>query len=50
MKNRFNWLFHNLIGHPIMGILVFIGFNKYGMYFHDWSLPKEAFKGETKSN
>lgn len=34
-------LLHNLIGHPIAGILWALGFNKQGDWVHDVTLPDE---------
>jgi hypothetical protein len=39
MLIAFNWLFHNVIGHPIAGILWFIHLPKAGEWVHNITLP-----------
>jgi hypothetical protein len=34
------WAFHNLIAHPLMQILSFLGFVKLGLRIHDSTIPK----------
>ena len=36
-----NWLFHNLVGHPIAGVLWALGFDFLGDWVHFQTLPKE---------
>lgn len=33
------WAFHNLIGHPVMQVLAWMGFKRSAIRFHDWSAP-----------
>jgi len=33
------WAFHNLIGHPIVQILSWMGMKKKAVRFHDWTTP-----------
>lgn len=34
------WMTHNIIGHPLMQILAFLGFFKKAMWVHDITVPK----------
>lgn len=34
------WAFHNLVGHPAMQILVWLGMTKLGLRVHDATAPK----------
>lgn len=34
-----NWTMHNLIGHPLMEILYWIGFKRMAAKVHDGTLP-----------
>lgn len=34
------WYVHNLVGHPLMQILVMLGLRKWGFYVHDVTVPK----------
>ena len=34
------WAFHNLVGHPVMQFLAWIGRGRAGVRFHDWTTPK----------
>ena len=36
---RCMWLVHNVIGHPLMGLLFFVGLRKAGDWVHDITLP-----------
>ena len=38
---RFRFTLHNCIGHPVMEILYIFGFKDLGMWFHDYTLPKD---------
>lgn len=38
------WAFHNFVAHPIVQILVWMGFKKQAIRFHDWTVPKPTFK------
>ena len=33
------WAFHNLIAHPIVQILAWMGFKRQAVRFHDWTTP-----------
>ena len=33
------WAFHNLIGHPVMQVLVWLGFKRSAIRFHDYTTP-----------
>ncbi len=34
------WAFHNLVAHPLMQVLVWLGFRKTGIWLHDVTVPK----------
>jgi hypothetical protein len=34
------WAFHNLVAHPLMQIMVWIGFKKQAIWLHDVTVPK----------
>lgn len=34
------WAFHNLVAHPIVQILAWLGFKKQAVQFHDYTTPK----------
>ena len=39
------WAFHNMVGHPVMQIMVWLGFKKAAIRFHDYTTPTpRAFK------
>jgi hypothetical protein len=33
------WLVHNLVGHPVMQVLVLLGQRKLGLFVHDVTVP-----------
>lgn len=33
------WAFHNMIGHPVMQIMAWLGFKKAAIRFHDYTTP-----------
>lgn len=33
------WAFHNLIGHPVMQVMAWLGFKKAAIRFHDYTTP-----------
>ena len=37
-----NWPIHNLIGHPLMEILGWIGLRRLGIAIHDATVPEAA--------
>jgi len=37
----FGWLIHNVVGHPIMGVLQVFGFVAAGDWIHNATLPDE---------
>lgn len=34
------WAFHNMIGHPMMQIMAWVGLKKTAIWFHDWTTPR----------
>lgn len=36
---KFRWAIHNLIGHPVMQILSFVGLTSLGLKIHDATVP-----------
>jgi hypothetical protein len=34
------WAVHNLVGHPVMQILAFMGRYRMAMRVHDWTVPR----------
>ena len=38
------WAFHNFVGHPLMHILVWLGYPKLGFRVHDGTVPKPLGK------
>ena len=34
------WAFHNLIAHPLMQLMVWLGFKKQALWLHDVTVPK----------
>jgi hypothetical protein len=36
------WAFHNLVAHPVMQIMVWLGFRKLAIRLHDATVPKPA--------
>ena len=41
------WAFHNLVAHPIVQILAWLGLKKQAVRFHDWTTPvPRGFQGE----
>ena len=40
LPERFQWLPHNLIAHPVSEILYQFGFEEAGNWIHDWTIPK----------
>lgn len=44
-RMSWSWLFHNLIGHPLMGILSFLGFQEAAERVHEATLPRSERKG-----
>lgn len=34
------WAFHNLVAHPVMQIMVWLGFKKMAIRLHDATVPK----------
>lgn len=43
------WAFHNLVAHPIMQIMVWIGLKKQGLWLHDVTVPKPLGFREIKN-
>lgn len=37
---RHRWALHNLVGHPLMQVLAFLGFPRLGVKIHDATVPK----------
>lgn len=40
--NKLGWAIHNMIGHPLMGILQLVGLQRAGTYVHDKTLPTKV--------
>ena len=38
-EQRGRWAIHNLFGHPLMQILSWLGFTKWGLKIHDKTVP-----------
>lgn len=38
--NKNAWAFHNIVAHPIVQILSWLGFKKEAVRFHDYTTPK----------
>lgn len=38
--NKGAWALHNVLYHPLMQILVWMGFKKEAIRLHDWSTPR----------
>jgi hypothetical protein len=34
------WAFHNMIGHPVMQIMAWLGFKRAAIRFHDYTTPR----------
>lgn len=34
------WAFHNLVAHPLMQVMVWLGFKKRAIWLHDITVPK----------
>lgn len=34
------WAFHNLVAHPLMQLMVWMGFRKSALWLHDITVPK----------
>ncbi len=41
---RHSWAFHNLIAHPLMQLLAFVGKSKAGLAIHDMTIPRPTSK------
>lgn len=37
---RHAWLVHNLVGHPIMQVLVLLGMRRLALHLHDATVPR----------
>ena len=37
---KHSWAVHNLIGHPLMQLLSWLGFTKLGLRIHDKTIPE----------
>lgn len=37
---RHAWAFHNLVGHPVMQLLAFVGLRRWAIAVHDGTVPK----------
>lgn len=38
--HKYAWAIHNLIAHPLLQLLAFVGLTKWGMWIHDQTVPK----------
>lgn len=36
------WAFHNLVAHPLMQLMVWLGFRKQALWLHDVTVPKPS--------
>lgn len=36
------WAFHNLVAHPLMQVMVWLGFKRAAIRLHDMTVPKPA--------
>lgn len=43
------WAFHNIVAHPLMQLLVWLGFKKQAIWLHDVTVPKPAGLREIKT-
>lgn len=41
---RHAWAIHNLVGHPGMQILAWLGYTKVGLWFHDVTTPRPTHR------
>lgn len=41
---RHAWAFHNLVAHPAMQLLAFLGMGKLGVKIHDLTIPRPVGK------
>ncbi len=39
---RHAWAFHNLVAHPVMQLLAFLGLGRIGVRLHDLTIPKPS--------
>jgi hypothetical protein len=37
---RHVWAFHNLVGHPVMQLLAFVGMRRWAIAVHDGTVPR----------
>lgn len=37
---RHAWAFHNLVGHPVMQMLAFVGLRRWAIAVHDGTVPR----------
>jgi hypothetical protein len=46
--NRHAWSLHNMIGHPVMQIMAWLGFGRAAVSFHDWTTPRPRSTGSKR--
>ncbi len=34
------WAFHNIVGHPLMQFMAWMGLGRAAVRFHDWTTPR----------
>lgn len=34
------WAFHNIVGHPLMQVMAWLGYGRAAVRFHDWTTPR----------
>lgn len=34
------WAFHNIVGHPLIQVMAWLGFGAAAVRFHDWTTPR----------
>lgn len=42
------WIFHNVVGHPVMQLLAVLGFHKRAMWVHDVTVPRPLGRKDKK--
>ena len=39
LREKFWWAVHNLVAHPLCEVCHWVGLQRYGNKFHDWTVP-----------
>jgi hypothetical protein len=45
LPDRFQWLVHNIVGHPLSELLYQIGLGLWADYVHDFTIPADHKPG-----